>query len=446
MGNLLLKQLHTYTHTQVLSLCLPEHSLHSLCCCLFESGSVILDQRVQRAPECWWCKLCVQCLPRCSTCSHVLPGGLRWDREERPCRGWPWRLQTDTLILWDRLMGACLLCLRGLLLMTWDTVGRRKCWPARSRGMWLSCGEWWIGSVWPGEQTERLSLPLLLLLCLICGRPRCLRWVLLGKHLPSERLWRLVISNGWQTVCCESCHFISLCMHCSRHTVSLSAMHYLNVLCTVSCVVSFDCMEISGARCACLWTFGCALSQVYMDLQDSSHTMWGLNARLKGFLEQVNRLQETNQRLEAQITDWGIRSTSRSRDWSQQEQTVNELRAQVRLRLVVVLNRSCDPLKSLSHVDSPVKCPWVRHWLSAGVSPQAPHSGCSLLLRHGLNAEIKFHCVVLCVDLLFKMLEIAQLFARQRYDGTADVRAVVFPLGLYDHAQIILHYISSRPC
>ncbi|XP_076584568.1 keratin-like protein KRT222 [Chaetodon auriga] len=64
-------------------------------------------------------------------------------------------------------------------------------------------------------------------------------------------------------------------------------------------------------------------------LQDSSHTMWGLNARLKGFLEQVNRLQEANQRLEAQITDWGIRSTSRSRDWSQQEQTVTELRAQV---------------------------------------------------------------------------------------------------------------------
>ncbi|KAI3352245.1 hypothetical protein L3Q82_005218 [Scortum barcoo] len=64
-------------------------------------------------------------------------------------------------------------------------------------------------------------------------------------------------------------------------------------------------------------------------LQDSSHTMWGLNARLRGFLEQVNRLQETNRRLEAQIADWGVRSTSRSRDWSQQEQTVKELRAQV---------------------------------------------------------------------------------------------------------------------
>ncbi|GAA6225868.1 keratin-like protein KRT222 isoform X1 [Lates japonicus] len=62
---------------------------------------------------------------------------------------------------------------------------------------------------------------------------------------------------------------------------------------------------------------------------DSSQTMLGLNARLKGFLEQVNRLQEANQQLEAQITNWGARSTSRSRDWSQQEQTVKELRAQV---------------------------------------------------------------------------------------------------------------------
>ncbi|KAM8879545.1 uncharacterized protein krt222 isoform 1-T1 [Spinachia spinachia] len=64
-------------------------------------------------------------------------------------------------------------------------------------------------------------------------------------------------------------------------------------------------------------------------LRDSSHTMWGLNVRLKGFLEQVNRLQEANQRLEAQIADWSARSTSRSRDWSQQENTVQELRVQV---------------------------------------------------------------------------------------------------------------------
>ncbi|KAA8594524.1 hypothetical protein FQN60_011659 [Etheostoma spectabile] len=74
----------------------------------------------------------------------------------------------------------------------------------------------------------------------------------------------------------------------------------------------------------------CRVTEVSMDLlQDSSHTMWGLNARLKGFLEQVNRLQEANQHLEAQIADWGVRSASRSQDWSQQEQTVKELRVQV---------------------------------------------------------------------------------------------------------------------
>ncbi len=73
-------------------------------------------------------------------------------------------------------------------------------------------------------------------------------------------------------------------------------------------------------------------------LQDSSHTMRGLNARLKGFLEQVNRLQESNRQLEAQIVDWGVRGASRSQDWSQQEQTVNELRAQVRLILLRFFN------------------------------------------------------------------------------------------------------------
>lgn len=73
-------------------------------------------------------------------------------------------------------------------------------------------------------------------------------------------------------------------------------------------------------------------------LQDSNHTMQGLNARLRGFLEQVNRLQEANRQLEAQITDWGIRSTSRSHDWSQQEQTVNELRAQVRPSSIEMFN------------------------------------------------------------------------------------------------------------
>ncbi|XP_075891652.1 keratin-like protein KRT222 isoform X2 [Nelusetta ayraudi] len=75
---------------------------------------------------------------------------------------------------------------------------------------------------------------------------------------------------------------------------------------------------------------GCRLPRVTMDLlQDPSHTIRGLNGRLRGFLEQVNRLQGTNWRLEAQIADWGVRSLSHSQDWSQQEQTVSELRAQV---------------------------------------------------------------------------------------------------------------------
>lgn len=131
-------------------------------------------------------------------------------------------------------------------------------------------------------------------------------------------------------------------MHSAGNTVSLSVAYYLNVLPiigTTGCVVSFDCMEMSAARCVCVSTFGCAPSQVSMDLlQDSSHTMFGLNARLKGFLEQVNRLQEANQRLEAQIVDWGVRGASRSQDWSQQEQTVKELRAQVRLIYLVLFS------------------------------------------------------------------------------------------------------------
>ncbi|XP_020568476.1 keratin-like protein KRT222 isoform X1 [Oryzias latipes] len=64
-------------------------------------------------------------------------------------------------------------------------------------------------------------------------------------------------------------------------------------------------------------------------LQDSSRTMLGLNARLKGFMEQVNRLQEANRRLEAQIADWSVRSAFRSQDWFRQEETFKELRAQV---------------------------------------------------------------------------------------------------------------------
>ncbi|XP_053713919.1 keratin, type I cytoskeletal 18-A isoform X1 [Synchiropus splendidus] len=69
-------------------------------------------------------------------------------------------------------------------------------------------------------------------------------------------------------------------------------------------------------------------------VMDSGQEMHHLNDRLKGFMEQVVRLQEANRRLETQITDWGIRATSRSQDWSQQEQTVSELRAKVGKLLV----------------------------------------------------------------------------------------------------------------
>ncbi|MED6233983.1 hypothetical protein ATANTOWER_020180, partial [Ataeniobius toweri] len=69
--------------------------------------------------------------------------------------------------------------------------------------------------------------------------------------------------------------------------------------------------------------------QVSMELlQDSSHAMWGLNARLKSFMEQVNRLQEANHQLEAQIAEWSIRTASGSQNWSKQEQTIKELRSQ----------------------------------------------------------------------------------------------------------------------
>ncbi|MEQ2184872.1 hypothetical protein GOODEAATRI_012452 [Goodea atripinnis] len=70
-------------------------------------------------------------------------------------------------------------------------------------------------------------------------------------------------------------------------------------------------------------------SQISMELlQDSSHAIWGLNARLKSFMEQVNRLQEANHQLEAQIAEWSIRTASGSQNWSKQEQTIKELRSQ----------------------------------------------------------------------------------------------------------------------
>lgn len=72
------------------------------------------------------------------------------------------------------------------------------------------------------------------------------------------------------------------------------------------------------------------VSMDFQDLQEPSHTMWGLNARLRNFMGQVNRLQEANHRLEVQIAEWSVRSSSRSQSWSKQEQTIKELRSQVR--------------------------------------------------------------------------------------------------------------------
>lgn len=91
-------------------------------------------------------------------------------------------------------------------------------------------------------------------------------------------------------------------------------------------LLSFTGTEISPAA----WlTSGCGLPGISMELlQDPNETMRGLNGRLTGFLEQVYRLQGKNRQLEA---DWGVRTPSHSQDWSEQEQTVSELRAQVSL-------------------------------------------------------------------------------------------------------------------
>lgn len=61
--------------------------------------------------------------------------------------------------------------------------------------------------------------------------------------------------------------------------------------------------------------------------QDSARQPWSLKVRLKSFMERVSRLQEANRRLEAQIADWSVRIIRR--DWSEQEQTARDLRAQV---------------------------------------------------------------------------------------------------------------------
>lgn len=164
-------------------------------------------------------------------------------------------------------------------------------------------------------------------------------------------------------------------MHSAGTTVSLTLTYCLNVfpiIETIGHVVSLVYMEMSAARCVCLSTFGCVPSQVSMDLlQDSSHTMLGLNARLKGFLEQVNRLQEANRRLEAQIAEWGIRSSSRSQDWSQQEQTVKDLRAQVRLIYLVVFIDKKGAADTLPYYFMLISCVTAtKRAMSAGGEPK----------------------------------------------------------------------------
>nr|XP_046167306.1 keratin, type I cytoskeletal 18-A-like isoform X2 [Oncorhynchus gorbuscha] len=64
-------------------------------------------------------------------------------------------------------------------------------------------------------------------------------------------------------------------------------------------------------------------------LQDSRWSMQGLNSRLKGFLEQVNKLQEANWHLEGQIAYWGLKNAPHLQECTQQERTVDDLRAQV---------------------------------------------------------------------------------------------------------------------
>jgi len=66
-------------------------------------------------------------------------------------------------------------------------------------------------------------------------------------------------------------------------------------------------------------------------MEDQQGVIRGLNVRLKGFLEHMDRLQETNMRLEGQIADWGLRKGAVLGDWSREENTVNGLRAQVRV-------------------------------------------------------------------------------------------------------------------
>ncbi|KAJ8001970.1 hypothetical protein DPEC_G00174940 [Dallia pectoralis] len=64
-------------------------------------------------------------------------------------------------------------------------------------------------------------------------------------------------------------------------------------------------------------------------LRDSRWTMRGLNGRLKGFLDKVNRLQEANQRLQGHIANWALGNAPHP-----QETTADELRAKIGILLV----------------------------------------------------------------------------------------------------------------
>lgn len=67
------------------------------------------------------------------------------------------------------------------------------------------------------------------------------------------------------------------------------------------------------------------------ELEEQKLDMRGLNKRLKGFLDHVNQLEQTNCELEEQIEEWGFRNIAPRRDWSDKEALAQELRAQVRM-------------------------------------------------------------------------------------------------------------------
>ncbi|TRZ00997.1 hypothetical protein DNTS_033381 [Danionella cerebrum] len=60
----------------------------------------------------------------------------------------------------------------------------------------------------------------------------------------------------------------------------------------------------------------------------------GLNERLRGFLEHMNQLEETNLNLEEQIREWWQKHLPPPRDWSEEEAQAQELRAQISILLM----------------------------------------------------------------------------------------------------------------